>query len=529
MSIDLDRNSDRSTPSSRKPVRKTLRNSLLGACAALAIGAISTPAFLPYAEALAQSQAQAQNDNRTQTAQSRSEPRPVTIPNSSVAAALPSFADIIDRVKPAVVSVRVRVADRSADATGRRGNRGGMPPGVEPGDPLERFFRRFGEEGPRQRPREAMAQGSGFIISADGYVVTNNHVVQNATEVVLGLDDGRSLRAKVIGTDEKTDLALLKIEEQGNYPYVEWADGVSRIGDWVLAVGNPFGLGGTVTAGIVSARGRDIGAGPYDDFIQIDAPVNRGNSGGPTFDLHGRVVGVNTAIYSPSGGSVGIGFAIPTSVARDVIAQLRENGAVSRGYIGVQIQAITPEIADSLGLRNTNGALIAETQPNTPAAKAGLRSGDVIVSVDGDRVGNPRELSRRIASLGPKRQTQIAFVRDGREQTVTVQLEALPERTADARGARGGQGQQDADGQRLGLRLAPGTDGVEVAEVEPGSPAARTGLREGDVIMEVGGKAVRRPADVANAVREARSNARKSILMRVRSAEGVRFVAVPTA
>ncbi len=532
MSIDLDRQTDRTSSTLRTPPRKTLRNSLLGACAALAIGAMSAPAFLPDAQAQAQvqaqaQQAQAQNDNRAQPAQSRAEPRPVTIPGAAVA--LPSFADIIDRVKPAVVSVRVRISDRSADSMGRRGGRGGMPPGVEPGDPLERFFRRFGEEGQRQRPREAMAQGSGFIISADGYVVTNNHVVQNATEVVLGLDDGRSVRAKLVGTDEKTDLALLKIEEQGNYPFVEWADGVSRIGDWVLAVGNPFGLGGTVTAGIVSARGRDIGAGPYDDFIQIDAPVNRGNSGGPTFDLNGRVVGVNTAIYSPSGGSVGIGFAIPTSVARDVIAQLRENGSVSRGYIGVQIQAITPEIADSLGLRDRNGALIAETQANTPAAKAGLRSGDVIVSVDGNRVENPRELSRRIASLGPRRQTQIGFVRDGREQTAAVQLEALPERTADARSGGATQGQPDADGQRLGLRLAPGADGVEVSEVEPGSPAARTGLREGDVIMEVGGKAVKRPADVANAVREARSSARKSILMRVRSTEGVRFVAIPTA
>ncbi|MBX9760021.1 MAG: Do family serine endopeptidase [Beijerinckiaceae bacterium] len=512
----------------RAPVRKALRNSLLGACAALAIGAMSVPAFLPQSQAQAQTQAQAQNDNRAQ-AQNRAEPRPVTIP-ATVPGAIPSFADIIDRVKPAVVSVRVRITEGGNAAMSGRGGRGGMPPGVEPGDPLERFFRRFGDEGQRQRPRESMAQGSGFIISADGYVVTNNHVVQNASDVTLGLDDGRTVRAKVIGTDEKTDLALLKIEEQGNYPFTDWEDGVPRIGDWVLAVGNPFGLGGTVTAGIISARGRDIGAGPYDDFLQIDAPVNRGNSGGPTFDLHGRVVGVNTAIYSPSGGSVGIGFAIPASVARDVIAQLRENGSVSRGYIGVQIQAITPEIADSLGLRGNNGALIAETQTNTPAAKAGLRSGDVIVSVDGARVDNPRELSRRIAALGPKRQTQIGYVRDGREQTVSVQLEALPERTADARGGanRNGQ-QQDADGQRLGLRLTPGSEGVEVAEVEPGSPAARNGLREGDVILDVAGKSVKRPADVANAVREARSSARKSILMRVRSAEGVRYVAIPTA
>ena len=339
------------------------------------------------------------------------------------------------------------------------------------------------------------------------------------------------MKAKVIGTDEKTDLALLKIEEQGTYPFTEWAGGTPRIGDWVLAVGNPFGLGGTVTAGIVSARGRDIGAGPYDDFIQIDAPVNRGNSGGPTFDIQGRVVGVNTAIYSPSGGSVGIGFAIPANVARDVIAQLRDNGSVSRGYIGVQIQGITPEIAESMGLRNSKGALVAEAQANTPAAKAGLRSGDVIVSVDGAGVESPRELSRRIAGLGPKRQTQIGFLREGREQTVSVQLEALPERAADARtgSSDSDRGAQQGEGARLGLRLAPGADGVQVAEVEPGSPAARTGLREGDVILDVAGKAVKSPGDVADAVRTARSDKRKTLLMRVRSSEGVRFVAVPTA
>ncbi len=500
----------------RMPLRKTL----LGACAALAIGSFSVPAFLP--DAHAQAQTQAQNNNRAQPAPVGSAAPAVTIPG-----AIPSFADMIDRVKPAVVSVRVRIAETGEANTSRRG----MPPGIQPGDPLERFFRRFGEQDQRARPRQSMGQGSGFIISPDGFVVTNNHVVKNATEVTLGLDDGRSMKAKVIGTDEKTDLALLKIEEQGTYPFTEWAGGTPRIGDWVLAVGNPFGLGGTVTAGIVSARGRDIGAGPYDDFIQIDAPVNRGNSGGPTFDIQGRVVGVNTAIYSPSGGSVGIGFAIPANVARDVIAQLRDNGSVSRGYIGVQIQGITPEIAESMGLRNSKGALVAEAQANTPAAKAGLRSGDVIVSVDGAGVESPRELSRRIAGLGPKRQTQIGFLREGREQTVSVQLEALPERAADARtgSSDSDRGAQQGEGARLGLRLAPGADGVQVAEVEPGSPAARTGLREGDVILDVAGKAVKSPGDVADAVRTARSDKRKTLLMRVRSSEGVRFVAVPTA
>lgn len=514
MSHNLDR---MAAAAARMPLRKTL----LGACAALAIGSFSIPAFLPGAQA--QAQTNPVNDNRAPAAPVGASAPLVTIPG-----AIPSFADMIDRVKPAVVSVRVRIAESGEANSARRG----MPQGIQPGDPLERFLRRFGEEGPRGgRPRESMGQGSGFIISADGYVVTNNHVVKNATDVTLGLDDGRSVKAKVIGTDEKTDLALLKIEEQGAYPFTEWAAGSPRIGDWVLAVGNPFGLGGTVTAGIVSARGRDIGAGPYDDFIQIDAPVNRGNSGGPTFDIQGRVVGVNTAIYSPSGGSVGIGFAIPANVARDVIAQLREHGSVSRGFIGVQIQGITPELAESMGLRSTKGALVAEAQANTPAAKAGLRSGDVIISVDGASVANPRELSRRIAGLGPKRQVQIGYVRDGREQTVAVQLDALPERSADVRTGRTNSegGGQQGDGPRLGLRLAPADGGVQVAEVEPNSPAAKTGLREGDVILDVAGKSVKSPGDVAEAVRTARSDKRRSVLMRVRSTEGVRFVAVPTA
>ncbi len=363
-------------------------------------------------------------------------------------------------------------------------------------------------------------------------MVTNNHVVKNAQEVVLGLDDGRSVTAKVVGTDEKTDLALLKINEAGAYPVTEWAEGTPRIGDWVLAVGNPFGLGGTVTAGIVSARGRDIGAGPYDDFLQIDAPVNRGNSGGPTFDLHGHVVGVNTAIYSPSGGSVGIGFAIPASVARDVIAALKDHGKVERGYIGVQIQSITPEIAESLNLKNNKGALVADTQPDTPAAKAGLKSGDVIVAVNGDRIDTARDLSRKIAALGPEKIVNLTYLRNGREASAAVTLGALPEQTASARGGRDrdrfGSDDSDRSGPRLGLRLAPGNGGVRVVEVEPDSPAANQGLREGDVILEVAGKAVSRPADVADAVRSARQGDRKTVLLRVKSGEGTRFVALPT-
>lgn len=511
-------NSSNNQPGSDRQ-RRPLRNVLLGATAAIVLGgSLGTGLLAPPAGAQAQSQTQSSQEQSRQ-----GQARDVTIPGS-----VPSFAPVIARVKSAVVSVRVRTREEGDEAARTR-----IPgfPNLQPGDPLERFFRRFGEEGGSGgrpgRPRERIAQGSGFVISSDGYVVTNNHVVKNADEVVIGLDDGRSVGAKVVGTDEKTDLALLKITEPGKYTYAEWADGTPRIGDWVLAVGNPFGLGGTVTAGIVSARGRDIGSGPYDDFLQIDAPVNRGNSGGPTFDLNGRVVGVNTAIYSPSGGSVGIGFAIPSTVARDVISALRENGKVSRGYIGVQIQAITPELAESMNLRNNKGALVAETQKGTPAEKAGLESGDVIVAVNGDTIETPRELSRKIAALGPRKTVELTYRRDGRERTVSVTLQQLPDEMADARSG-GGDNDRNGDEPRLGLRLAPGDDGVEVAEVEPGSPAARRGVRQGDVIVEVAGKSVSKPSEVAQAVREARKSDKKMILMRVRTGQSTRFLALPT-
>lgn len=508
------RNAFRSSSSPLRPVRAaSLRQVLLGAAAALTIsGSLGATAVL--SPAYAQS---AQQQTR--------QVAPVTVPGS-----IPSFADVIDRVKGAVVSVRVRVGAGAEDSEST-----GMP-GLQPGDPLERFFRRFGEEGApgmrRGAPRrQTMAQGSGFIISADGYVVTNNHVVKNAQEVLLGLDDGRSLNAKVVGTDEKTDLALLKITEAGQFPFTDWAEAAPRVGDWALAVGNPFGLGGTVTAGIVSARGRDIGAGPYDDFLQIDAPVNRGNSGGPTFDVYGRVVGVNTAIYSPSGGSIGIGFAIPASVARDVIDALREHGRVERGFIGVQIQAITPELADSMQLKTNKGALVADAQPNTPAAKAGLRSGDVIIAVNGEPIDTARDLSRKIAALGPEKTVEITYLRGGREARTKITLGVLPDEAASARPSPGRQGEDldRSEGPRLGLRLAPGRGGVVVAEVEPASPAARHGLREGDVIVEIAGKPVSRPAEVADAVREARRNDRKTVLLRVRTGDSTRFVALPAS
>src|SRR6185312_11266754 len=292
--------------------------------------------------------------------------------------------------------------------------------------PFERFFRRFGNEdmnlgqgqmrpgAPRGR-NMVTGQGSGFFISADGYVVTNNHVVDKAENVQVTADDGKTYTAKVIGTDSRTDLALIKVDGK-DFPFVKLSDNAPRIGDWVLAVGNPFGLGGTVTAGIVSARGRDIGAGPYDDFIQIDAPVNKGNSGGPSFDVEGNVIGVNTAIFSPSGGSVGIAFDIPAETVRNVVAQLRDKGTVTRGWIGVQIQPVTAEIAEGMGLKKASGALVSEPQPNSPAAKAGIESGDVIISVDGTSVNDARDLARRISTMAPGASVKLGVLHQGQEK-----------------------------------------------------------------------------------------------------------------
>ena len=297
---------------------------------------------------------------------------------------------------------------------------------------MERFFRRFGgpdgfpgQKGGRSRP-VVQGQGSGFFISADGFAVTNNHVVDGADKVEVTTDDGKTYTAKVIGTDQRTDLALIKVEGSSNFPFAKLADSKPRIGDWVLAVGNPFGLGGTVTAGIVSASGRDIGNGPYDDFIQIDAPVNKGNSGGPAFDTNGEVMGVNTAIYSPSGGSVGIAFSIPASTVKSVVAQLKDKGSVSRGWIGVQIQPVTSDIADSLGMKKAEGALVAEPQANGPAAKAGIESGDVITSVNGEAVKDARELARTIGGMAPGATVKLNVLHKGQDKVVNLTLGQLP-------------------------------------------------------------------------------------------------------
>jgi serine protease Do len=438
------------------------------------------------------------------------------------------FADIVEKVKPAVISVRVKTRGNQQTSF----NSDDLP--FPKGSPMEQFFRRFGmpdnmpnmPNSPRGRQFRA-AQGSGFLISADGYAVTNNHVVDKASTVEVATDDGKTYTAKVIGSDPRTDLALIKLEGN-NFPFVKFAETAPRIGDWVLAVGNPFGLGGTVTAGIVSARGRDIGAGPYDDFLQIDAPVNKGNSGGPTFNAQGSVIGVNTAIFSPSGGNVGIAFAIPAETVQAVVAQLKDKGHVTRGWIGVQIQPVTKEIAESLGLKKAEGAIVAEPQKDSPAVKAGIEAGDVIVSVDGKPVENARDLARKIAAMAPNTTVQLGIWRKGSEKTVRVTLGELPN-TQEAREQRNDQRRDRADEPKLGLSLAPaGSEpGVVVAEVDPSGPAADSGLRAGDVILEVAGRTVDTPDQVSKALGDARAEGKRSILLRVKNDRGTRFVAVP--
>jgi serine protease Do len=444
------------------------------------------------------------------------------------------FADIVEHVKPAVISVRVKM-ERSANSNLKDNDDDSNP--FPPGSPFERFFRRFGMPNVPSLPNGPeviTGQGSGFFLSADGYAVTNNHVVQNAESVKVTTDDGKSYDAKVIGTDPRTDLALIKVDGK-DFPFVKLADGSPRVGDWVLAVGNPFGLGGTVTAGIVSARGRDIGAGPYDDFIQIDAPVNKGNSGGPTFDVDGEVIGVNTAIYSPSGGSVGIAFAIPADTVKNVVTQLREKGSVTRGWIGVQIQPVTPEIADSLGLKQATGALVAEPQTNSPAAKAGIQSGDVIVSVNSAPVHDARELAKRIGTMAPGTSVTLDVIHNGQQKTVTVTLGTLPNEKQASNEPSPHMGRvSEVEVPKLGFSVAPAgavagpdTGGVVVTTIAQGGVAADHGLEVGDIILDVGGKPVTTPADFRKTVSDAQKDGKHSILFRVKSSGGTKFVALP--
>ena len=439
------------------------------------------------------------------------------------------FADVVERVKPAVVGVRVKIEDAASSDTDQAPPKTPLPPG----SPSDRFFHQFGPPAPDKPAHDSsVALGAGFFVSGDGYIVTNNHVVANGKSIEVTTAGGKSYQAKVVGTDPKTDLALVKVSATVDFPFVRLAAEPPRIGDWVLPVGNPFGLGGTVTAGIVSARGRDIGEGPYDDFIQIDAPVNVGNSGGPTFNVRGEEIGVNTAIFSPSGGSVGVAFDIPADTVKFVIGQLKAQGHVTRGWIGVQIQAVTPVIADAIGLKTSDGALIAHIEPNSPAAKGGIEVGDVITSVNGEAVKGSRDLARSIAEMAPGSAVRFGIVRDGQNKTITATLGKFPQIAE----AKAEEQKESGEASVLGLTLAParavpglGERGVVITAINAESRATDTELQIGDVILDVGRRAVNSPADVRRMVDEARAQSKRAALLRIKRGETMTFVAVPIA
>jgi serine protease Do len=447
----------------------------------------------------------------------------IEAPVSQTQASIAGFADLVETVKPAVISVRVKFND-SARAPGTTSDN------IAPRPRFREFFG-FGMPD-TQSERRTATEGSGFFISADGFAVTDNHVVSNASSVQVITDDGRTLDAKVVGSDPKTDIALVKVA--GNdFPYVKFADRNPRIGDWVVAVGSPFGLGGTVTVGVVSATGRDIGAGPYDDYLQIDAAINRGNSGGPTFDLNGNVIGVNTAIYSPSGGSVGIGFDVPAATAKMVVAQLKEKGYVTRGWMGTLVQGVTKDMADGLGLKKAEGAIIDEPQAGSPAARAGLQAGDVILAIDGKDIKDGRELARTIAGMSAGTKVNVDVWRDGDTRTISVTLGELPnERHASNTGTE--ERERNGGTPRLGLTLAPaneiegaGNRGVAITAVDPNGPAAEHGIQIGDVILEIAGKPVSKAEDVRDQIAALYMAGRSTVVMRVKSGDATKFVAVP--
>ncbi len=443
---------------------------------------------------------------------------PAPIAPAAVSPMLPDFTALVSKVKPAVVSITVQLKPEAAVDDEQQGPMpfGGMMP---------------------QHPQAIEARGSGFIIDADGTVVTNNHVVKDAKSVTITMEDGTELPAKVIGRDPRTDLAVLKVKAAKPLPYIQLGDsGAVKVGEWVIAMGNPFGLGGSVTAGIVSALGRDIGSGPYDSFLQVDAPINRGNSGGPLFTQDGRVIGVNTAILSPTGGSVGIGFAIPANTVKTVVAELETTGHVTRGYLGVAAQPVTPAMAAALNLPKENaghaGALVAEVTPDSPAAKAGIKPGDVITSVAGNAIGTPRDLAVDVAAIKPGEQAKIDVLRDGATQTLTASVESLPtEMASDATPA-------GDHSPSVGLALAPlspdergqldlpaHTRGALVAQVRPGSPAEAAGVQQGDVIVGVGALAIASPQQAVKAIHEA-VHAGHNVALRVLRDGHTEFVAI---
>lgn len=457
------------------------------------------------------------------------------ISEPNFAAAIPSgapmsFADLIEHVSPAVVTIQASSAPEEPAGGADLEN---MPPQMR-----EWLERQFGGRGLPQRSQPRQALGSGFFISADGYLVTNNHVVDGATEITVGTAGGETYPARVIGLDPQTDLALLKVDEDISFPFVTLEDQPHyRVGDWVVAVGNPFGLGGTATAGIISATGREIGNSTYNDFLQIDAPINRGNSGGPTFSLDGKVVGVNSQIFSPTGGSVGIGFAIPSDVAARVVASLRETGHVSRGWLGVGIQNVTEDIANAMGLEASTGAIISSVVAGGPADQAGFQREDVVLKVNDDSVENSRDLTRRIGDLAAGTQVRFRILRDGRERTLRVELGERPDDTALSQ--LPSREQADGTVEIFGMSMTPvtdevrearglpmGTAGLVIESLTPDGEAARKGLSRGDIILEAGGEVVGSTDALRSAIDTARAGHRSAILLLVETRAGQRYIAL---
>jgi serine protease Do len=447
--------------------------------------------------------------------------QPVNPATVATARSLPDFSDLVTRVKPAVVSITTKV--RVAATEGRM-----------QGMPLPFPFNQMVPDAQRG-PRVSEGRGSGFIVHANGTIVTNNHVVRDATTVTVTLDDGKELQAQVIGRDPRTDIAVLKVTTDHPLPYIQLGNSRDvKPGEWVVAMGNPFGLGGTVTAGIVSAVGRDIGAGPYDQFIQIDAPINQGNSGGPLFTQDGMVIGMNTAILSPHGGSVGIGFAVPSDLIRTVTAQIETAGHVTRGFIGVEAQGVTGATAKALGVPEHAGALLAGVQESGPAAKAGLRPGDVVRAINGKPVGNPRDLALGIAGLKPGEDARISVLRDGAARDIQVTIGEMPrERTAAL------DEPAQAERTQVGVVLAPlspalrtrlevpeDVKGAVIQQVRPGSPAQMAGLRPGDVILGVGGKVIETPAEAVAAIRDSLTAKDQAVALRIMRDGASRFVGI---
>ncbi|WNJ99388.1 Do family serine endopeptidase [Thalassospiraceae bacterium LMO-JJ14] len=444
-----------------------------------------------------------------------------------------SFSGLAKKLLPTVVNISTTQMVE--------GRNGFDIPQLPPGSPFEDFFKDFFERnGQPQRPRKATSLGSGFIVDAKGFVVTNNHVIDGADEITVILHDDTRLKAELVGRDSKTDIAVLKVNYDGDLPVAELGDSnASEVGDWVIAIGNPFGFGGTLTAGIISAINRNLNAGPYDNFMQTDASINRGNSGGPMFNMGGEVIGINTAIISPTGGSVGIGFAVPTSTAAPVIRQLINNGEVRRGWLGVHIQSVTPEIAESLGLDGPRGAMVASVLDDGPAASVDIKAGDVVIEFGGVAVADVHSLPKLVAAVDPGTTVEIVVWRDGKKKTfkvkvgvlkdTPVEVAAVDTKDVGAESTVDGLGFKVAvidDNARERFKLGDTVKGVVVTDVDADGPAAEKGLQPGDVIIQVSQSDVSEPADVTRKVDEAKAQGRKSVLLRVGSAQGRRFIAI---